>query len=265
MSAGLVAALVLGLPHVLRVCADPNNMPFSNRAQQGFENRIASLLATELHEQTQYVWWAQRRGFLRNTLKAEKCDVVVGIIAQDDEVATTAPYYRSTYVFVTRRDRHLQLSSFDDPRLRALRIGVHVIGDDYNSLPPVVALQRRGIIHNVVGYSIYGNYAKDSPPSELIEAVARGDVDVAVAWGPLAGYYARHARVPLTVTPVTTPMAVPGIPFVYDIALGVRPKDHALEAALQGALDRRRAEIRRVLLSYGVPLIDCGARGGTCA
>jgi ABC-type amino acid transport substrate-binding protein len=165
---------------------------------------------------------------------------------------------------VTRRDRGLRVSSFDDPRLRTLRIGVHVIGADYNSLPPVVALARRGIIRNVEGYSIYGNYATPSPPSKLIEAVAHGDVDVAIAWGPLAGYYARRSPVPLTLTPVATPMAVAGIPFVYAIAVGVRPADRALAAQLQAALERRHAEIRRVLESYGVPLVDCTG-GGACA
>jgi mxaJ protein len=257
-------ALALAVGGTLRVCADPNNMPFSNRAGEGFENQIASVLAADLHETPAYTWWAQRRGFLRNTLKAETCDVVIGIVAQDDEVATTKPYYASTYVFVTRRDRGLHVTSFDDPRLRTLTVGVHVIGADYNSLPPVVALQRRGIIRNVVGYSIYGNYATDSPPSKLIEAVARGDVDVAIAWGPLAGYYARRSPVRLTVTPVATPMAVAGIPFVYAIAVGVRRADHALAAQLQAALVRRETEIRRILKSYGVPLVDCTG-GAACA
>ena len=209
--------------NTLRVCADPNNMPFSDRDLQGFENRIASVLARDLGKVPVYTWWAQRRGFLRTTLNAHECDVVVGITAGADRVLTTPAYYRSAYVFVTRRDRHLAISSFDDPRLRTLRVGLHVIGADYNSLPPGVALASRAIVHNVVGYSIYGNYAKASPPSDLITAVEKGDVDVAIAWGPLAGYYAKQSPVPLTLTPVATPTAGHGIPFVYDIAVGVRP------------------------------------------
>ncbi len=240
--------------HALRVCADPNNMPFSDRAQDGFENRIASVLARDMGATPVYTWWAQRRGFVRTTLGAHQCDVIVGIAAGADNVLTTPAYYRSTYVFVTRRDRHLGISSFDDPRLRTLRVGLHVIGADYNSLPPGVALASRGIVHNVVGYSIYGNYAKPSPPSALIAAVAKGDVDVAIAWGPLAGYYAKQSAVPLAITPVATPTAGHGIPFSYDIAIGVRRGDRVLADELSGVLVRRHAEIDRILREYGVPM-----------
>ena len=238
----------------LRVCADPNNLPFSDSAGRGFENRIARLLADDLHEPLSYTWWAQRRGFVRNTLRAERCDVVIGIIAGDDQLMTTTPYYRSTYVFVTRRSRKLHLTSLDDPRLHRMRIGIHVIGDDYNSLPPGVALAGRGMVRNVVGYSMYGNYAQPSPPSELIAAVAQGKVDVAIAWGPLAGYYAARSRVPLDVSPVTNPTAGYGIPFSYAIAMGVRKGDTTLLHTLERELHLRRAAIRRILAQYHVPL-----------
>lgn len=267
MNATLGLALGLGLaamagaaphPRALRVCADPNNMPFSNRAGQGFENRIAQLIARDLHEPVAYTWWAQRRGFVRNTLAAERCDVVIGIVAGDDQVRTTTPYYRSSYVFVTRRSSNLHLASMNDPRLRQLRVGIHVIGDDYNSLPPGVALAGRGIVRNVVGYSIYGNYAQPSPPSKLIAAVARGDVDIAIAWGPLAGYYAARSKVPLDVSLVTTRAATQGIPFSYSIAIGVRPSDSATFEVMQHELDTRGDAIRRILHAYHVPL--AGAR-----
>lgn len=241
-------------PRALRVCADPNNMPFSDSAGHGFENRIARLVARDLREPVHYTWWAQRRGFVRNTLNAERCDVVIGIIAGDDQLATTRPYYSSTYVFVTRRSSRLHFASMDDPRLHRVRIGIHVIGDDYNSLPPGVALAGRGIVRNVVGYSIYGNYAEPSPPSALITAVAQGNVDVAIAWGPLAGYYAARSRVPLDVSPVGTRMAGHGIPFSYPIAMGVRKGDTTLLGALQRELDRRGTAIRRILRNYAVPL-----------
>ncbi|HZS59272.1 MAG TPA: substrate-binding domain-containing protein [Gemmatimonadaceae bacterium] len=236
----------------LRVCADPNNMPFSNRALDGFENKIAAVLADELHEKVAYTWWAQRRGFLRHTVRAGLCDVVIGITPDAGPIATTAPYYRSTYVFVTRGT---PITSFDDPRLRSLRVGIHVIGADYNGLPPAVALAKRHIIRNVVGYSIYGNYSDESPPSKLITAVAKDDVDVAIAWGPLAGYYARHASTPLVVTPVTTADALPGIPFVYDIAVGVNKDSTALRQRLDRALVARKADIQRILKRYGVPCV----------
>lgn len=249
----------------LRVCADPNNMPFSNREGQGFENRIAALIARDLRESVRYTWWAQRRGFVRNTLNAERCDVVIGIIAGDDQLSTTTPYYRSSYVFVTRRSSGLRLASMDDAPLRRVRIGIHVIGDDYNSLPPGVALAGRGIVKNVTGYSIYGNYAQASPPSTLITAVAQGKVDVAIAWGPLAGYYAARSRVPLDVSPVADAMAGHGIPFSYAIAMGVRKGDSALLGMLQRELDTRRQAIRRILLEYHVPLVNDTGRGGAQA
>lgn len=257
VAAGLVAAAALGAappPRTLRVCADPNNMPFSDHAGDGLENRIATLFASDLHAQVEYTWWAERRGFVRNTLNAKRCDVVLGIIAGDEQVLTTGAYYRSTYVFVSRRDRDYDLSSMNDPRLHRLRIGIHVIGDDYNSLPPGVALAGRGIIRNVVGYSIYGNYATASPPSQLIAAVARDDVDVAIAWGPLAGYFAARSPVPLAVTPIRTTDAGHGIPFSYPIAIGVRRGDTARCVTMQHELDRHRAAIARILRSYHVPL-----------
>ncbi|HEX6534531.1 MAG TPA: substrate-binding domain-containing protein [Gemmatimonadaceae bacterium] len=255
-SAALVGAAGGAPRHALRVCADPNNLPFSDSLGRGFENRIAELLARDLGDTVRYTWWAQRRGFVRNTLGAHRCDVIIGIDEGNEQVLTSSPYYRSTYVFVTRRHGGPRLTSFDDPRLRTLRVGLHVIGDDYNALPPGVAMARRGLVNGVRGYSIYGDYAQPNPPARLIEAVARGDVDVAVAWGPLAGYFARRSPVPLVVLPVTTPEAVPGVPFTYGIALGVRHGDAARLARLGAILRRRRSAVRAILRSYGVPLVD---------
>lgn len=239
----------------LRVCADPNNLPFSDEKGDGFENRIATLVASELHVPVSYTWWAQRRGFIRNTLRAGRCDVVIGIPHDDEMVLTTKPYYRSTYVFVWRRDRHYHIRSFDDPLLRKLKVGVHVIGDDYSALPPGVALASRGIVKNVVGYSIYGDYSKPSPPSELIRAVAGGKVDVAVAWGPLGGYYAARASAPLEVVPVSPRMAMPGMPFDYAISMGVRRGDSTLARRLDRILTKRHDDIERILRSYDTPLL----------
>ncbi len=240
----------------LRVCSDPNNLPFSNEQGEGFENRIASLLANELRVPVTYTWWAQRRGFIRNTLRADSCDVVMGIPSGDEMVLATRPYYRSTYVFIWRKDRHYDIRSFDDPRLKKLKVGVHVIGDDYNALPPGIALARRGIVKNVVGYSIYGDYSKPSPPSDLIRAVADGMVDVAIAWGPLAGYYATRQRVPLELVPVSPRAAMPGMPFDYAIAMGVRRGDSTLLRKLDEIIARRHGDIERILRSYGTPLVD---------
>ena len=239
----------------LRVCADPNNLPFSNARGEGFENKIAELLARDLGERLEYTWWAQRRGFVRNTLNERACDVVIGTPAHMDMLATTSPYYRSTYVFVARRDRHLAIESFDDPRLRELRVGVPVIGDDYASTPPMHALTRRGLTRNVVGFSVYGDYGTANPPARLVEAVIAGDVDVAVAWGPLAGFVAKRSRVPLEITPVVPPSDLRLVPFAYDIAMGVRRGDVALRARLDSAIVRRRSDIDRILSTYGVPRV----------
>jgi mxaJ protein len=239
----------------LRVCADPNNLPFSNQQEEGFENRIARLVAADLGAEVEYTWWAQRRGFARNTLRAGACDLIPGVPARFDPVATTAPYYRSTYVFVTRPDLGPAIESFDDPRLQRLRIGVHLIGDDYANPPPVSALARRKIIQNVKGYSIYGDYRDPNPPARLVEAVARGDVDVAIVWGPLGGYFAGRDSAALRVTPVHAPDDGEGVPFVFAIAMGMRPADSALARRVGGVLDRRRAEIRRILEQYDVPLL----------
>lgn len=243
------------ITHPLRVCSDPNNLPFSNRKEQGFENKIADLVAKDLGTRVEYTWWAQRRGFIRNTLNAHACDVVMGTPAHVDMLLTTLPYYRSSYVFVTRRDRRLAISSFDDRRLRSLRIGVPIIGDDYASTPPVHALVRRGLVANIVGYTVYGDYGKPNPPARLIEAVERGAIDVAVAWGPLAGYVARHSTVPLAITPAQQPADLRIVPFAYDIAMGVRKGDTALRARLDSVIVRRRATIDSILDDYGVPRV----------
>jgi mxaJ protein len=238
---------------VLRVCADPNNLPFSNKHGEGFENKIAELLAADLHERLEYTWWAQRRGFFRNTLKAGACDVVIGVPSSFELAATTAPYYRSTYVFVYRKDKGLSVASFDDPVLRDVKVGVQLVGDDGANTPPAHALTARGIVENVRGYTLYGDYKQPNPPARIVEAVERGDVDVAVVWGPLAGYFARRQRVPLAVVPVSPQFDLPFLPFVYDISMGVRRGDEELRRRLDSFLERRRPEVERILDEYGVP------------
>jgi quinoprotein dehydrogenase-associated probable ABC transporter substrate-binding protein len=249
-------AVPRGEPPVLRVCADPNNLPFSNERREGFENRIAELVARELHATLEYTWWAQRRGFVRNTLAAGACDVLLGVPEDFERTLTTAPYYRSTYVFVSAKARHYAIRSFDDPRLRRLRIGVQMVGDDYANTPPAHALARRGIVHNVAGYTLYGDYREPDPPARIIDAVAAGEVDVAVVWGPLAGYFSRRSRVPLELTPVSPRIDPPSLPLTFAIAMGVRRGNTPLRDSLQQVLDRRGAEIRRILDDYGVPQVD---------
>ena len=242
----------------LRVCADPNNLPFSNERREGFENRLAELVAREMGRTVQYTWWAQRRGFIRNTLKAGKCDVIMGVPTGLGMVLATRPYYRSTYAFVTRSGAP-RIVSFDDPRLKRLRVGVQLIGDDFANTPPASALTHRGIVKNVRGYTVYGDYREPNPPSRIIRAVTDGEVDVAIAWGPLAGYFAKRSRVPLRVVPVSPEVDVPYLPFVFDIAMGVRHGESAFRDSLDAVLLRRRRDVDRLLADYGVPRADTPA------
>jgi mxaJ protein len=254
--AALLLASMLASPaaaETLRVCADPNNLPFSNRAEQGFENKIARLLAQDLQADLSYTWWAQRRGFVRHTLKEGLCDVVMGVPANYELLETTRPYYRSTYVFVTREADRLDIASFDDPRLRTLPIGVQMIGDDASNTPPAHALARRGIVGNVHGYMIYGDYSSTAPAAPIIAAVASGEIDVAVVWGPQAGYFAASEPVPLALKPVKPWLDGPRLPMVFDISVGVSRSNSALRADLDAALSRNKAAIDRILADYRVP------------
>ena len=240
---------------ILKVCADPNNLPFSNREERGFENRIAEIVAQELNATVSYVWWAQRRGNIRETLDSGLCDVIPGVASDVEMLATTRPYYRSTYVFVTRADRALELDGFDDERLRRLIIGVQMIGDDSSNTPPAHALARRGIVDNVRGYMVYGDYAKDSPLRAIVDDVANGVLDVAAVWGPLAGYFAQRAATPLKLQPVSPQADGPAFPMTFSVSMGVRREDRALLLELNEALARSASAIDAVLRSYGIPIL----------
>ena len=242
---------------VVPVRADPDNLPFSDSTGAGFENKLAALLGAETGRTVAYTWWPHRRGFVRNTLRAHECDVVLGVPDDFDPVAPSAPYYRSTYYMVSRRDRALKLTSLDDPKLRGLRIAVNVIGEDYTNTPPAHALGERGI---VVARGFDTFYDAQRRPQHIIDAVVKGDVDVAVVWGPLAGYFARKAGVALDMVPLPDTDTVTGLPFAYDIALGVRRSDRAFRAELEGALRRRRADVDRLLAEYGFPTLPMAAR-----
>ncbi len=241
-------------PFVLRVCADPHDLPYSNERGEGFENALAELVARDLGREVRYVWQPQRRGFIRTTLRNGSCDVVMSVPAGLEQLRTTRPYYRSTYVFLARRGR-ARIRSLDDPVLRHLRIGVQVIGEDYENPPPVQALANRHLAANVRGYTVYGNYGATAPQRGLIDAVASGEVDVGIAWGPLAGYFAGQSTTPLAVVAIPPVAAQERLPFTFEMAMGVRRDDVALARALDEVIERREADIRRILQRFGVPLV----------
>ena len=248
-------------PRQLRVCADSNNLPFSNERLEGFENRIAALIAKDMGATVTYTWMPQRRGFVRRTLKAGECDLVMDVPNGYEMVLATKPYYRSTYVFVYRRDRNIDLHSFDDPALRDLRIGLHMAAADGANQPPAHALARRGLVTNVVGFTMFDVDAIESPTGRIVDAVAVGDIDVAIVWGPFGGYFAQRQKVPLQVVAVSPSIEPTGLPFVFDMAMGVRRGQEAFKSELERILDRRRADIQKILEDYGIPLVAAEPRG----
>jgi mxaJ protein len=248
VSAAALAALPGSSRTPLRVCADPDNPPFSREDQSGFENRIAALVARALDADVRYYWWPQRRGFVRNTLDAGVCDVIVGIPAGSAGVLTTAPYYRAGYVFAYRAERVPMLRSFDDPRLVRLRIGVPLVGNDMAASPPGAALARRGIVDNVIGYPPLGS----TPVAQrMLDALADGTIDVALLWAPQAGYFAARAPFEVTLAPAYDPRGA--APAAFPMAMAVRKDDAALRDTLDAALTRIHPQIEAVLREYAGP------------
>ena len=239
----------------LRVCADPNNLPFSDRAGRGFENKIIEMIARDVGFTVDYTWWAQRRGYVSHTLKADICDIWPGVASGAEMMTSTQPYYRSSYVFVTRADRGLHIASFDDSQLRTLIIGVQMVGSDAMNTPPAHALARRGIVQNVRGYMLFGDYRQPHPPSAIIDAVANGDVDVAIVWGPMAGYFAAQEAMPLTIEPVQPWRDGAELPMAFDISMGVRRGDNALLQRLEGSLEKNHDAVAAILAAYHVPVL----------
>ncbi len=231
-----------------RVCADPNNLPYSNDRLEGFENKIAALFANDLAATPSYTWWPDRRGFIRNTLRANQCDVVIGVPNGYDQVRWTRPYYRSTYAFVFVKDGKFQVRSWDDEPLRHARIGVIA------ATPPADALIKKNLMGNVAAYRLTIDYTTEYP-GKIVDDVAAGKIDLAIVWGPLAGYFAKKAAVPLEVVAVAPLEGVP-VPFTYEISMGVRKRDNVRQEQLEALLQKHEAQIVNILKEYGVPLVD---------
>ena len=234
----------------IRVCADPDNLPYSNRELQGFENKIGEVMAQELGASLDYYWWPAQMGMVRNTLQRDRCDVLISIPNGYDPVLWTKPYYRSTYVLAYRSDHKLELHSLDDAALKGLRIGVHV------NTPPYDALANRGLAENMVSYRLFFDPQDPDPsrrPEKVLQDVLSGAVDVAAAWGPLVGYFVKqHPSPSLEVVALGDD---PSLPMSYEFSMGVRRGNGDLKTRLEGILDRRQADVRKILEDYGVPLL----------
>jgi mxaJ protein len=236
----------------LRVCGDPNNMPFSNEKLEGIENKVAEVVADELGWQVTYTWWPHQRGLVKRVLNTGRCDVLVGIPKGYDPVLWTKPYYRTGYVIVYRKDRVRRVSSLDDPILRRLKVGVQV------NTPPHDALGRRGIVgDNIVGYQLMydSNFHPEDYPGKMVEDLIAGRIDVALVWGPIAGYFQKKKKGGRSLKLVPIVDDDPGARFAFDISMGVRKADKELRARLDEALARRHNDIAKILAEYGVPLL----------
>lgn len=242
-----------GPPQALRVCADPENLPYSRADGSGFENRIAQLIASDFGVPLQYAWLPDRRGFVRKTLGAGLCDVIIGVPAGFERTLNTRPYYRSSFVLVEPAGDAAPPRDFDDPRLRQWRIGVQLMGDDFATTPPGYALAHAGAVSNVVGFPVPGD---EPAAARMVQALERGELDAAFLWGPQAGYYAKHAARPLQLHYVAPPPALQAQRFSFAIAMGVKHGNRALRDRLDDFIVRRHADIERILADGGVPRLE---------
>jgi mxaJ protein len=271
-TAACVAAMVLVIPAgaqrpaplkpgLLRVCADMDNLPFSNQKGEGYENKIADLIANEWHSKLEYVWWPIRRGYYR-MLNGTYCDLVIESPVGIDQAGATKPYYRSGYMFLSRKGSGLEnIKSLADPRLKKLKIGVNLfVSTDGEHSPPEMALSRYGVVGNLVGYSVA--YDSTTRPEDIINAVAKKDVDLAIVWGPQAGYFVKKSAVPLALTPLAAEVdSATGYPMSYNIGMAVRRRDREFRDSLQTLIDRKRPEILNILKEYGVPALPVKEEG----
>lgn len=236
-------------PTEFKVCADQDNLPYSNSRQEGFENKIAQLIAQDLGKKLSYQFWYDRMGYIRNTLNAHRCDVIMGTVAGNDMVLTSKPYYRSGYVFVTRKESNLNITDWDSPDLRKGIIGV------VGQTPPSRPIYDKGLMENARPYRIQRDL--NLPPSFMIDDLVKGDIDIAIVWGPIGGYYAKQSKVPLVVVPVPEyeDTNVHGKEY-WNISVAVRKKDKERLAMIQEVLDRRHADIMKILDDFGIPHLD---------
>jgi len=240
-------------PEKIRVCADPDNMPSSNDKLEGYENKLATLISQELKAKLEYVWYPTRRGYFR-ILNGMYCDLAMEVPAGLDMAGATKAYFRSGYVFVTRKGSGLDdINSLADPRLKKVKIGVNIYTSDAENSPPAMALSHYGVVGNLVGFSTF--FDENNRPEDIVNAVAKKDVDLAIAWGPLAGFYAKSATVPLVLTVLPARDSLSDFPFQYNIGIAVRRSDKEFKDSLNAVLTRRQSDVQAILKEYAVPLL----------
>ncbi len=245
----LSTTLELVDPHVFRVCADPRNLPFSNEAGEGFENKLADFFAKKLDKKVVYAWYPGAPGFVRNTLNAHKCDVILGFPQGSDFAQVTNPYYRTAYALIFKPGGGLDsVDSLDDPILKTKRIGI-VAGT-----PPATYMARKGLLAKAKSYPLTIDTRHDSTSQEMVKDLDTGEIDVGILWGPIAGYYAKNANAKLSIAPLTKEQGGPRL--AYRIGMGVRASDQEFKRLLNRMIQESQHEIDAILLSYGVPLLD---------
>jgi quinoprotein dehydrogenase-associated probable ABC transporter substrate-binding protein len=236
-------------PNVFRACGDPRNMPFSNDKGEGFENKLAELFAAKLGKKLSYTYFPQATGFVRMTLAAYRCDVIIGFPQGDDQAQVTIPYYRTTYALVTKRGSGLEdVTAIDDPKLKDKRIGVVA------RTPPSTNMAMNGLLAHAKSYPLFVDTRSDSSAQAMMDDLAKGDIDCGILWGPLAGYYAVRANPPLVMVPLVKEKTGPQMTF--RIGMGVRPSDQEWKRTLSRLIKENQAEINRLLMSYNVPILD---------
>lgn len=248
MSAGHAQRAELISRSELRVCADPNNLPFSNEQREGYENRIAEIIGADLGLPVSYVWFPQVIGFVRNTLRARECDLVMGAVSGDTIMDTTNPYYHTGYMLVTRTADNITTRIVGNPTLSDKRFGVVA------ATPPSDLLLRNGLMAQMKAYSLIVDTRNSNPAREMLMDLAKGEIDVALVWGPLAGYAISRDKLPLTAVFIASE---PGAPRMdYRIAMGVRSNEPEWRRRINQAITKNQAEITKVLADYGLPIMD---------
>jgi quinoprotein dehydrogenase-associated probable ABC transporter substrate-binding protein len=232
----------------LRVCADPANLPFSNEKGEGFENKIATLVAHDLSLPLAYTWYPDSQGFVRATLMRHRCDVIIGTAVGNDDLATTNPYYRTGYVMLTRAADDIATARIGDPAIATRRFGLVA------ATPPSDSVIAHNLMDQVKIYPLVVDTRREQPGREMVQDLAAGRIDVALLWGPIAGFYAAHSKVPLHLAFLDPDGSA--VPLAFSIAMGVRPGDHEFRANLNGIIAKDADQFTQILHDYDIPLLD---------